>query len=377
MVNTLISVYKYFLLLIAFCVSTTASAQEITVDHNRQSASFGTIALSGLSPEVFDAVANLKKKDFGSFFYVRVGDSNYNVLGLYQLKAKSISFKPRFIPDPTIRHLVYFDPDKLSALIKNQVEANHIKEEVTFEVFESSTKVSAFSPDLDTLPDNILRAYVYFNQPMGLENPYDFIKVLDENGNEIDEPFVEVSEGLWNGNRTRLTILFHPGRIKRGVGPSMTKGNIFKPGHHYSLVISDQWQAASGSGLRKTFEKRFFIGQAIRRTVDIQNWQVKVPASQTKTPLMIEPDQPLDRALAERMITIFDINDNSVAGRWMSEGRSWKFIPDKNWKAGSYNINISKKLEDICGNTPESVFDYGDGDERKTSPVVMRAFEIR
>jgi hypothetical protein len=79
--------------------------------------------------------------------------------------------------------------------------------------------VSQVFPTADELPENQLRLYVHFSAPMGSKGGLDFIHLLDENGAEVEDPFLPLDAEFFNDDRTRYTVFFDPGRQKRGIAP--------------------------------------------------------------------------------------------------------------------------------------------------------------
>lgn len=67
-------------------------------------------------------------------------------------------------------------------------------------------------------PANVLRFHLQFDRPMTCENALRNLALTDRSGSKIEAPFVDIRDGLWNADQTLLTVLFHPGRIKSGVG---------------------------------------------------------------------------------------------------------------------------------------------------------------
>src|SRR5205809_756454 len=103
------------------------------------------------------------------------------------------------------------------------------------------TKVTAVYPSADTLPDNQLRFYLHFSAPMSRGEAYSRVKLLKEDGQPVSFPFLELDEELWDKSGKRLTLLFHPGRVKRGLKPREEFGPIMESGHKYTLVIDKGW----------------------------------------------------------------------------------------------------------------------------------------
>jgi hypothetical protein len=82
-----------------------------------------------------------------------------------------------------------------------------------------TTRVLHIYPTTNVLPENQLKFYVYFSAPMQNGDAWSHIHLLDAAGKAVELPFLEIDQELWNPEHTRLTVLFDPGRIKRGVLP--------------------------------------------------------------------------------------------------------------------------------------------------------------
>jgi len=69
--------------------------------------------------------------------------------------------------------------------------------------------------------------------------------------------------------------------------------------------------------------------------------------------------EPLDHALAARMLTVTDAHGTPVPGSVaLAEGdTAWTFIPERAWQAGDYSIRVGGALEDLAGNNVVRVFD--------------------
>ena len=88
------------------------------------------------------------------------------------------------------------------------------------------TIVDRVYPTGDVVPENQLRLYVHFSAPMGLKGGLDYIKLLDDRGVEVKDPFLPLDTEFWNGDRTRFTVFFDPGRVKRGILPEQGNGPV-------------------------------------------------------------------------------------------------------------------------------------------------------
>ena len=79
-----------------------------------------------------------------------------------------------------------------------------------------ATKVAAVYPSKSALPENQLKFYVHFCAPMSRGEAYERIHLSNERGEEVEFPFLELGEELWDDSGTRFTLFFDPGRIKLG-----------------------------------------------------------------------------------------------------------------------------------------------------------------
>ena len=60
----------------------------------------------------------------------------------------------------------------------------------------------------------------YFDAPMSRGEAYRHIHLVDaKTGREVEAPFLELGEELWDGDFRRFTLLCDPGRVKRGLKP--------------------------------------------------------------------------------------------------------------------------------------------------------------
>jgi hypothetical protein len=92
-------------------------------------------------------------------------------------------------------------------------------------------------PTSSKLPENHLRFYVHFSAPMSRGEAYEHLRLLRKNGEPVYLPFLEIGEELWDKSGMRLTLLFDPGRVKRGLKPREENGPVLEEGEEYTLVI--------------------------------------------------------------------------------------------------------------------------------------------
>lgn len=364
-------------LLCFFLLVTISRSQDLshTVIKDARSPKYGQIFIEGLSSTTIDLLKarELTEKQWSSFFNIKVEDASRPIIGSYQVSSTQISFNPRFLPDQEVWYVITFSNQKLGELLEDHVTKGELSWRVRFnEIGEVVNRVVDLFPQSEQLPSNVLRFYVHFANPVDFQNPHNYIRIENSESEIVSGPFVEMEEGLWSSDRRRLTLLIHPGRIKRNVGPNMTIGEVFKEGESYRLVVSAKWN------LEEDYTKTFKIVDAVRTTIDVDAWTVRAPAYGTLADLAIGTRKLLDKALSERLVSIINEDENIVEGQFLydSEKSTLSFTPAKKWPTGTYWINVDPRLEDVCGNTPLSVFDVeGEGSKIRADKIQVK-FEV-
>lgn len=254
--------------------------------------------------------------------------------------------------------------------------------ELPADVAPPSTTIMGVFPSAEVLPENQLKFYVHFSAPMSRGRTYEHVHLRDAVGRAIDLPFLEIDEELWNPAMTRLTLLIDPGRIKRGVKPLVDIGPVFEAGETYSLTIGEACLDAEGRTLRAGFEKKFRIGPADRTAPDPARWKFAPPAAGTRAPLIIHFDEPMDHALASRMLRVAAADGAKVDGEMgLDEHETrWRFLPDKPWRAGGHQLIVATTIEDLAGNNIGKTFDvdlFENVSRRIETPTVEVAFVVK
>ena len=121
-------------------------------------------------------------------------------------------------------------------------------------------------------------------------------------------------------------------------------------GKRYALVIDQTWKDGAGSPLEKDFEKVFEVGPPDRTPPDPAQWRIHAPTRDE--PLIISFPEPLDHALAERVIQVVGESDARVAGKVTLDDheRRWRFVPTRPWVGGKYAVIVQTTIEDLAGN---------------------------
>ena len=160
--------------------------------------------------------------------------------------------------------------------------------------------MSEIYPTSETLPENQLKLYIHFSAPMAGGDGLRFVKLLDENGNEVVDPFLSLGNAFWARDYRRYTVFFDPGRVKRGILPNEQMGRPILDGHRYTLVIDQEWRDAEGLSLAAPYRKKFIAGPPDEIPIDPEAWTVHPPAAGTREPLVVDFTEPLDRAVLIR-----------------------------------------------------------------------------
>lgn len=227
---------------------------------------------------------------------------------------------------------------------------------------ESSTEaaqVSAVYPTADTLPENLLRFYIYFSKPMHRENIQSHVYLADEKGNKLKGVFLDNKFDLWSPDSTRLTLLFDPGRVKTGLVAHHAMGRALKPGNTYQLVVEASTVDAESCSMVANFRKHFKATEADYETPDVNKWKINHPTEGTRQALTVDLDGLMDHVSMAYRIRVKDATGEIVAGSIelsMQEQR-WVFIPEQPWNQSPYQLLVDPVLEDVAGNRTTGLFD--------------------
>lgn len=316
------------------------------------------------------------------------GDLPLNVglppmLGRCRIEGASVWFEPRYPLQPGVRYRAEVRwrhwPGRDRRRDADPVLSASFRPPVP--VLVPSTVVNMVYPSAAVVPENLLKFYLEFSAPMSRGHIYDHIHLLDEAGREVELPFLEIDEELWDPSMTRLTLFIDPGRIKRGVTPLEEVGPALQADRRYALVIDANWRDAAGASLRSEYRKTFRVGPPDRTEVDPGRWRIRPPAAGTREPLVVQFDRPLDWALARRMIQVRHASGTAAASGPMggsvtlgAEEREWRFAPDKPWARGTMEIVVPDTIEDLAGNNIGKAFevDLFERVQRRVTNTVSR-----
>lgn len=290
--------------------------------------------------------------DWSKVFEVFAGTGDVPaMLGTYSVRNGLLVFEPRFPLVPGIGYRATFHPPGGSP-----IEAVFA---LTFVPSTATTRVEHVYPSADVLPGNTLKLYIVFSAPMSRGESWKHIHLLDETRKPAQGAFVEIDQELWDPAYRRLTVLFDPGRIKRGLAPNQQMGLPIVEGRKYTLVIDHDFHDAHGAPLQETFRKEFRGGPIDRVPPDPKQWRLAEPKQGSKDPLVVDFPKPLDYALLQRLIEVSARTGGAIRGSVsVDRGETqWRFTPAEPWRAGEYQLVIDTALEDLAGNHIGRAFD--------------------
>ncbi len=308
------------------------------------------------------------------------------LLGSYRIEEEDLIFQPRFPLEPGLRYRAMFDP-RMRPSVEESTDESPARQyiTVTFAIPKAeaiaSTTVEHVYPSTSRLPENQLKFYLHFSAPMSRGEAYQRIHLLDESGEPVNLPFLELDQELWDREGKRFTLLFDPGRIKQGLVPHEEVGVPIKEGHKYTLVIDRDWLDAQGRPLKEGFEKSFAVVGADRESPDPKTWQVTSPRGGTLQPLSVELPEPMERSLLLRLLDVMDPEENFLEGSVQvdREETRWQFTPREPWSVGDYSLVVGTTLEDLAGNRIGRLFEvdvFERVEERITTTTVSLPFQV-
>lgn len=271
--------------------------------------------------------------------------------GAWSVAADALKFEPLFPLVPGTKYRVFCD---LAAAPRAKLKA----EPFALAVFVAKpppgppVSVTAVFPSANRLPENTLRVYVQFSAPVARGDVYKRVKLVRDDGKVIATPFLEIDEELWSADGTRLTLLFDPGRVKRGLVPREEDGPILEECRRYTFEVDAKWQDLDGRPIVAGHKKTFDVFAPDDQPVWPDDWSLVAPRAGGDSPLMVRLGKPLDRALLGRMLWVTDAVGKKVDGTLSVGGgeRVVTFTPKTPWVRGAYKLMIDASLEDVCGN---------------------------
>jgi hypothetical protein len=340
------------------------------------------IRVTGLGRDELRALTdkNLSTEQWQSLFRVTVvGLDGPAIAGTYQVTSDALLFKPAFRWDPGRRYKVSFDPAQLPSRRAQLLIEKTIA--LAPAIAAAPASVAGLWPAASRWPENLLRFYIHFSAPMSATNPPGRVSVVDEDGEEIEGALLPFEADLWNADRTRYTVFFDPGRVKRGILPNRERGRPLVNGRRYAIVVDGDWRDGHGQPLAAPFRHEFLAGPEQAQAIDPSRWRLAPPAAATRQPLTVDFPWPLDRAILRRALGVSRAGAGAFLEGEMEVERDdtrWNFIPNRAWPAGAYELVAFTVLEDPSGNAIGRPFEIDMFRKPAAdTPTVRTRFEIR
>lgn len=292
-----------------------------------------------------------------------------SMLGRHERVGDAIVFTPRFAPAPSVRLRALFRPPSGAPVTAwfGGVPAPQRA---------PTTRVVSVTPSAATWPENVLRLYVSFSAPMRIGVAWEHLRVLDATGRAMGGMFVEIDQELWDPSGRRLTVLFDPARIKRGLVDHINEGPPLTAGEACTLEIDSLWRDAAGGLLAAPHRQPFAVGPPLRDPLDPDAWRLTPPAAAGDA-LVIDFPHPLDAALALRAFSVSRDGERVSCAAELAHGETrLRLAPGLPWRPGAYFLEADPVLEDIAGNRIGRPFDVDTRRGRSEAHAARLSFHV-
>lgn len=267
-------------------------------------------------------------------------------------RSGALAFAPLFPLDQRTSYLLSIDSDSFSFqyIIEGASEPR------------MPPVVTHFYPSRDSLPENLLRMYIQFSQPMKTTGNLERIKIIDEEGNKVSHAIFNNVYELWNDDQTQLTLLFDPARVKTGLNANERYGRALRAGHSYIMVVEDL-EDVHGEVLDGKFQKTIHAIEEDREAPDMDRWSLDIPEAQSLAPLIVQFPDMIDHLSLLTRLSLIKGDKTLVQGNvTLNEYETaWIFTPQNPWVQGTYVLQANARLEDPAGNNLNGLFDHKAG----------------
>lgn len=296
-------------------------------------------------------------------------ESQTSVIGVIVGTEDKYTFTPAIAFTPGQNYTIRKKDTQLLASFKIPKQTNR-----------KAAELLAIHPKGDTVPENLLKMYFEFGQPMQeIGNALDFISVTNKTDGVEIRPFLRLESELWSKERTVLTLWLDPGRIKTDLIPNKERGLPLTAGHNYIITIDSVWKSREGSPLDRKYTKRFYVGPRDDKRPKISEWQLRIDDTDTIRKLSVDFGEPLDAFLAKETIRIYDMNDERIPGAFSlnEDGRILRFVPENDWSTEEIIIRVESRLEDLAGNNLNRLFDTNLSDDKYSEADTLKRHSIK
>ncbi|MEM1348486.1 MAG: hypothetical protein AAGI01_08030 [Myxococcota bacterium] len=227
-------------------------------------------------------------------------------------------------------------------------------------------RVEQVYPVSAEVPENILRFYVEFSEPMKEGDFLQHIRLTRvDTGEDLTGVFFDNIHELWSADRTRITLLVDPGRVKHGLMAHKERGRAFVDGGSYRLHILPSWESLRGAPLAAEHVHTFKARPERLVRLDPGSWCLKLPEPNSLQPLVVDFGVAVDHVSVHHLLRVSSPSGSALAGAWTMApgGRSASWRPATQWgeDVPSHKLMISGRFEDIAGNSVHSSFERPPG----------------
>lgn len=371
------------LVIAAACGRSTSESNPTIALAAPQNGGTAYVEVTGLSGDVIDALedAELTAEQWSGVLRVAVDADSPGMLGAHSVDGATLRFTPAFPLDPGRHYNVTFDPSRIPGI--GESGSAPIVATVGRPTASTvpSTVVARVYPTGDVVPENLLRMYVEFSGPMGRKSGIEYMKVLNETGQEIPGAILPLDYEFWSPDHKRFTVFFDPGRVKQGILPNREMGRPLSIGGAMTLVVSREWRDEHGLPLKEDFRRTFRVTPPDEKPLDTASWRMQPPPAGGRSPFVVAFPEPLDHGLLMRAMAVtrdgMPVEGEIVVG----EGETrWAFTPKDPWRAGAYALLALDILEDLAGNQIGRAFEVDNFDTVDKSPnpqTIRLPFTVR
>lgn len=221
--------------------------------------------------------------------------------------------------------------------------------------------VESIFPTSDELPENILRFYVRFSEPMRDGAFLSNVRLTDElSGTDLTGVFFDNMHELWSPDRRQVTLIVDPGRVKTGLSAHNRFGRAFVAGRRYTLAVLPGWRSMAGGVLNDAYAKTFSVSKEDRSRIDPANWQLTTPVENSYRALTVGFGEPVDHVSIQSYLAVHRASGEKVSGGWSAtdSGRKAIFEPAQHWDGAQYELRINARFEDIAANNLNGAFEH-------------------
>ncbi|WP_242119064.1 hypothetical protein [Aestuariivivens sediminicola] len=283
--------------------------------------------------------------DFASTkaFSIHLKDRATPILGEYRTEGVTQIFTPVVPFSDGLTYAVVMDEKVVSIFsIKN-------------DTVESPELVGIY-PSTNELPENLLKMYFQFSQPMEeLGESLEHITVFNRTLNKEEAVFLELESELWNKDHSLLTLWLDPGRIKTDLIPNRKYGLPLLEGHEYEIRIDANFRGANGRPLKTGYTKSFKVGKSDRMKPSSEDWEISVSGDKVS----IEFNEPLDAILLKECFRIVNTENKEIPcfSKIEAKEQVLHLVFPQQLNKGEYKLLVDTRLEDLAGNNLNRLFD--------------------